>query len=289
MDAPKPAASLFRRSFLTATWLGWKIESNWTDPFLFVIYSIVKPLASAGILVVMFGVITQGNFGSPIFAYLFIGNAFFQYVAVVMTGVSWAIIDDREHYRTLKYIYTAPVDIPLYLLGRGVARFITGTFAVAITLIFGIIFLQVPFNPLTVDWLLFISALLVGLIMLAMMGLLLAGITLLMAQHSFAVGDAVAGALFLFSGAVFPLEVLPVFLRPLGYVVPVSYWLELLRRSIVGNVAQAFPTFVELSNGQLMLILLGLTAVFAVVGLLVFRRCDQLARERGLIDQTNNY
>ena len=33
------------RSFRVATWLGWQIESNWTDPFLFAIYSIVKPVA----------------------------------------------------------------------------------------------------------------------------------------------------------------------------------------------------------------------------------------------------
>ena len=84
---------------------------------MFFIYSVVKPLASAGILVVMYGVIAQGNFGTPIFAYLYIGNAFYQYVAAVMTGVSWAVMDDREHYRTLKYIYTAPVNIPFYLMG----------------------------------------------------------------------------------------------------------------------------------------------------------------------------
>ena len=65
----------------TATWLGWQIESNWTDPFLFAIYSIVKPLAGAAILVVMYSIISQADFQSPIFAYIFIGNAFYLYVA----------------------------------------------------------------------------------------------------------------------------------------------------------------------------------------------------------------
>ncbi len=36
------------RSFRTAAWLGWQIESNWADPFLFAVYSIVKPLAPRG-------------------------------------------------------------------------------------------------------------------------------------------------------------------------------------------------------------------------------------------------
>ncbi|MFM8321374.1 MAG: hypothetical protein ACKOC5_10700, partial [Chloroflexota bacterium] len=61
-------------SFITAAWLGWKIESNWTDPFLFAVYSLVKPLAGAMILVVMYAVITRGDFGSLLFSYMYLGN-----------------------------------------------------------------------------------------------------------------------------------------------------------------------------------------------------------------------
>ena len=38
------------RSLKMATWLGWQIESNWTDPFLFGIYTIAKPVSGALIL-----------------------------------------------------------------------------------------------------------------------------------------------------------------------------------------------------------------------------------------------
>jgi hypothetical protein len=41
------------RSFRTAAALGWKMEANWTDPVLFFIYSVAKPVASALILVAM--------------------------------------------------------------------------------------------------------------------------------------------------------------------------------------------------------------------------------------------
>ena len=69
----------FWRSFRMAAWLGWQIESNWTDPFLFAIYSFVKPISTAAILVVMYGIITQGDFESPIFTYMYLGNAFYIY------------------------------------------------------------------------------------------------------------------------------------------------------------------------------------------------------------------
>ena len=277
------------RSFLSASWLGWKIESNWTDPFLFATYSVIKPLASAGILVIMYSIITEGNFQNPMFAYLYLGNAFYQYVPAVLSGISWTIIDDREHYRTLKYIYIAPVNIPLYLFGRGVAKFLTGSFAVLITLLAGFLFLNVPFDGSLVDWPLFILAMILGILMLALLGLLLAGITLITARHSYYIGDVVAGGLFLFTGAIFPLEVLPEWLRPVGYALPITYWLELVRRTLVGDVAIAFPTFTHLTNIDLVLILLFTSLIAGIIGLVIFKICNHSAREKGLIDISTNY
>lgn len=277
------------RSFTMATWLGWQVESNWTDPFLFAIYVIIKPLATAAILVVMYSIITGGDYGSPVFPYIYLGNAFYIYVGAVMTGVSWAVIDDREHYKTLKYMYIAPISIPFYWLGRGVSRFLIGTVAVLVTITVGTLFLNLPLNLAEVNWGLFIVSLFVGVTMLAMMGLILASITLMMAQHNFFVGEAVAGALYLFSGAIFPLEVLPAWLRPVGYAMPITYWLELMRRSLIGEVAEAFPTLAGFSNGELLGILTGLTVLFGVLAVFIFRRCDYIARERGMIDRTTNY
>jgi ABC-2 type transport system permease protein len=284
-----PDRQTFLRSFRIAAWLGWQIESNWTDPFLFAIYSIVKPLAGAGILVVMYSVITGGNFDTPIFPYIYLGNAFYMYVGQVMSGISWAVIDDREHYKTLKYMYVAPIHIPTYLLGRGVARFIVATISVLITILFGAFFLHVEIDLGVVNWALFLTSLLIGVVMLAFMGLILAGVTLLIANHVWFIGEATAGALYLFSGAIFPLNVLPEYLRPIGFAVPITYWLELLRRSLVGSVAQAFPTLARFSNTQLMVILLGLTALFAVLSGLVFFWCESRAKDRGLIDMVTNY
>ena len=280
---------IYSRSFRIAAWLGWQIESNWTDPFLFAIYSIIKPLAGAAILVVMYSVITNGNFSSPMFTYIYLGNAFYIYVGAVMTGISWAVIDDREHYKTLKYIYIAPINVPAYLIGRGVAKFLVGSISVFITIIFGVLFLHVNVDPAAINLPLFLGSLAIGVVMLAMMGLILAGISLMIVNHIWFIGDAVAGALFLFSGAIFPLEVLPPFLRIFGYLNPVTYWLELLRRSLVGQVAEAFPTFENLSNPQLLGILVGLTIAFGVISFSLFRYCEHAARERGMIDMVTNY
>lgn len=277
------------RSFRMASWLGWQIESNWADPFLFAVYSFAKPLAGAAILVVMYSVITKGDFDSPIFPYMYLGNAFYIYVGQLMTGISWAVIDDREHYKTLKYIYAAPVNFPVYLLGRGVARLLIASISVVVTILFGVFFLRLNIDLSAVNWPLFLVTLLIGVFMLSLMGLILAGAMLLLVHHMWELGGAVAGALYLFSGAIFPLSVLPAFLRPIGYLMPITYWLELLRRSLVGSVAQAFPTLAGFNNSQLMGILLALTIAFAFISVGSFRWCENKARERGVIDVVTNY
>ncbi len=277
------------RSFQIAAWLGWQIESNWTDPFLFGVYSLVKPLASVMILVVMYGIITRSDFSNPLFTYMYLGNAFYMYVGRIMNGLAWAVMDDREHYKTLKYIYTAPIHYPTYLFGRSIAGFLVGSISVLITILVGMFFLNVQVEASAMDWPLFLIALLIGVNMLAVMGLILAGAMLLLVHHMWGVGETVAGALYLFSGAIFPLEVLPVWLRWVGYIMPITYWLELLRRALVGSVAQAFPTLTGLSNAQLIGILIGLTIIFGLIARFSFRWCEQQARERGLIDVITNY
>ena len=276
-------------SLKTATWLGWQIESNWASPALFALYSIVKPLTSAAILVVMFGMVTQGNFASAAFSYMYIGNAFYMYVGAVMAGMAQAVVDDRERFRTLKSMYVAPVHIPMYLVGRGVARFLTTSLSVAITLVFGVLFLQLQVGLSSVHWGMFLAALAIGVVMLAALGLILASIVLVITQNSWLVGEAVAAALYLFCGAVFPLEVLPWWLRPAGYLLPVTYWLELVRRSLVGGVAAEYPTFAAIGDLQLVVFLGALTLACGAIAAATFRRCDRVARERGLIDRTTNY
>ena len=279
----------FSRSFFPAAWLGWQIESNWTDPFLFLAFSIVKPIASVMILVFMFRAVSGPHTDPNIYSYIYLGNAFYIYVGAVMAGGSYSILDDRERYRTLKYIYISPINIPVYLFGRAVARFVTGTIAVIITLLAGTIFFGIPINLLTIDWPLFLAAMILGVLCLTFMGIALGAWTLTIRTEPWFVGDATAAALYLFSGAIFPLTILPIWLRPFGYALPVTYWLELIRRAILGANATAFPALAMFSNTQLFGLLIGLTIVFGFIAFFLFRFFDRRARDLGLIDAQSNF
>ena len=275
------------RSLRMAAWLGWQIESNWAAPFLFVIYSIAKPVAGALILVLMYTVIARGGLQNPLFPQIFVGNAFYIYVAMVLMGVSQAVVEDREHYGMLKYMYVAPLNIHAYLAGRGVAQAIVATMAVLITLLFGIVALGIPMAPGSIDWGMLFGAWLFGLAGMAFGGIFLAGIALITARHDYFVGEAVAGALYLLCGAVFPIDVLPRPLQLVGQALPLTYWLEALRRALLGTGTGGLLSW--LADRELLLILAGSMVLMAVLSLWFYRWAENLAREKGLIDMQTMY
>ncbi len=279
----------FLNTLRMSAWLGWKIESNWTQPFIFMIYSIIKPISGAAILIVMYSIVSTNDFNSPMFAFIYLGNAFYLLVTAVVQGVSWGIMDDREHYRTLKYLYIAPIKMPMYLIGRGAANFATSLISVIVTLAFGIIFFRLPINFSNIDWLLFFVSGLLGLWVMVSLGLILGGWTLIIKRNAWDLGNAVGAAMFLFSGAIFPLSVMPKALGAIGYIIPISYWLTLIRRAIIPEVANAYPMFSEFSNLQLLGILAGSALIFSILAFVIFKRFDFIARERGNIDMVSNY
>lgn len=277
------------RSFRTAAWLGWQIESNWTNPLMFFAFSILKPIAGVLILVFMYRAVARAGADAPIYAYIYLGNTFYIYVGAIMSGASFAILDDRERYRMLKYLYVAPIHMPVYLAGRAVARFVIGTIAVVITLLAGVLFFQTPIDLGNADWPLFFTALTLGCACLAFMGIALGSWTLTIRSEPWFIGDAMAAAIYLFSGAIFPITLLPPALQLIGYALPITYWLELIRRSLLGPNAAAFPTFARYSNLELLGVLLGMTVAFGLLTTVAYRYFDRIARERGMIDAQSNF
>jgi ABC-2 type transport system permease protein len=284
-----------RRSFLTATRLGWQMEANWTDPILFFIYSVAKPLASALILVVMLDVISGG--AKPEYrAFVVIGSALWSFVLSGVSGLAWMILDDRERYRMLKYVYVSPSDFLVVVFGRGVARIGVGAMGAIITLAVGVLVLGVPFDPGAVHWPLLLVVTVLGVGSILAIGLLLAAICLQTRQESWSYPEAAAGALFLVSGVVFPLAVLPAIVQAIGLVTPLTWWIEGTRQALfpggVSSVGGVGSLYAQLTGNTapdpatIVAVLLASGAVATLAALAVFRASDRRAKDRGLLDRT---
>jgi ABC-2 type transport system permease protein len=270
-----------------SAWLGWQVEANWADPFLFVVFAIAKPLSTTLILFFMVRVVSQGHATAEAFLFLFLGNTFFLYVTEVLIGISWAVFRDREDYETLKYIYVAPLHLLPYLLGRGVTKMTTATLGVVVALLFGRFVLGLPIGGATTNWAALVLATAVGLISVAWLGIILAGASLIVARHSINLNEGLSGLFYLLSGAVFPIQILPKWIQGISLVLPFTYWLELIRRIVTGK-SYAAP-LVGTSDAGLWMVLCLSTVGIAVVAMLWFRWCEGVARSRGLIDWKTNY
>src|SRR5437660_8810031 len=121
---PAMAVADFVKSAGESFRVGWKIESNWTDPVLFATYQVIRPLAS--LLIVSFIVIIGASVGASAnsafytryLAWLIVGNAFYAFVLQIMLGMAILVHVDRTRYEVLKNIYISPGTLHPYVIGR---------------------------------------------------------------------------------------------------------------------------------------------------------------------------
>ena len=280
--APRHGTSAWR-SLTTGARLGWAIESNWTDPLLFAIYSVARPVGAALVLVAIVWLISGG--GRPDYiGFLIVGSACWTFVGGGMSGFVWAILDDRERYRMLKYVVVSSAPFFPFLVGRASSQLVAATAGFFVTLAVGVVFLGVQIDVTAIDWRLLVPTMAVGLASIVALGLAVGGLCLTIRREAWSYPEAIAGGLYLLSGVIFPPDVLPAALQPVALAMPTTWWLEGVRRALLG-----VPTpeiLAGFSDTMVLFALCASTAVLTLASWAVFRTFERLARERGLIDQT---
>jgi ABC-2 type transport system permease protein len=287
------------RTLAWSTWLGWQIESNWANLKLFVLYMFIKPVTGSMMLVCMFyaaqyAAETGGQVGRvpPEFLpYMYISSACYGLVGAVMFGMSHVVISDRESYRMLKYIFISPAHFQTYFLGRGLAKVFEGSFGGVITILVG---LSLPPIRASMTWEnvnlpLLAVYLFVGAFLLWSFGMLLASAMLNMTRSGSFLSEGIAGVVYLLSGVVFPLTILPGWLQAIGMSLPTTYWLEGMRRSLVGTPPAGSPLagspLALWSDTQLLAALTGTTLVALVASQLFYRYNLRKAWKAGKIEE----
>ncbi|MHB8928638.1 MAG: ABC transporter permease [Bacillota bacterium] len=288
-EGPRPCQS-FReawRSFAPAAWLGWQIESNWTDLFTFSVFTLVRPLSGALIVVVMYLVATRTNTQTDLFAQIYTGNALFTYLGGVLFGMSWVIHEDREHYEMIRYVYIGTSHLYWYLLGRAVAKFLVTTLSIVILLAAGKLALGLRLYWATIDWPYFLTAFTLGIISATGLGLALAGWMMITARQAGMVSEVAAGVFYLACGFLFPIDILPHWVQAVARWVPFTWWNEGMKRGLFGHGnSQALA---GMSNGTILNWLALSTVVFGVLSFAAFFGAERLAKRRGILDQLTSF
>ena len=274
----------FAARWRVAARLGWAIESNWTDPFTFIVYSILRPLAAALILAWMYRSVAGVALRPEAFASLFLGSAFHEYVTRMAVGMGWLIVEDREEYETMKYLYTSPIGIFTYLLGRTATKFVLASVGAAITMTIGWTLLGVRWDWAALDWPLLAGAFGLGIVASLSLGFLMAGWALVLPRIAITMIEGCALELQLLCGVIFQIDMLPRGIQELSLAVPLTWWYEAMRRLLLGHGASA--RLAALTDGQTVAILAAITAVWAVAGRLGYDALERRARRLGRLDQT---
>ena len=275
------------QAFGASTYLGWQVSSNWTSPLRFAVYSILRPVSGALILAVMYTVITGGRPGSRAYlSFLVIGVAFWSFVQNGFADFANAVLEDRGYYRMLKYVYISPVRLPVYLLGRGLAQLGTGVSSAGLVLVIAALLLHLPIDPARVDYgLLALSCAIAFIAVVALAGAF--SMILLAGRDAYGYGEMAAQSLYIISGAIFPITVLPGVLAAVAQALPLVYWLELVRRALLGpGAVRMLP---GLSDGEVLVRLVLTTILLIAVAFALYRWADRAARRRGLIDMESNW
>lgn len=287
------------RTLRWSTWLGWQVESNWANPWLFTLYLVVKPVTGSLMLVCMYMAANQAvqavnrpGIPTEFLPYVYVSNACYGLVGAVMFGMSSVVLSDRESYRMLKYVFISPAQFQTYFFGRGLAKAMEGAAGGFIAILAGLAFPGIR-NSLQIgnlDFAWLFAYLSVGFVMLWAAGMLLASAVLNMNRSSAFLSEGIAGVVYFLSGVVFPLSVLPSWLQPISVCLPTTYWMEGMRRAILGKPpegsALASTPLTAWTNADLLFALIGTTLGLVIAAQFFYRWSVRRAWRNGKIEET---
>jgi ABC-2 type transport system permease protein len=145
------------------------------------------------------------------------------------------------------------------------------------------VLLGVPMRAGGPDLLLLVVVLPLGLLSVVGLGIVLGGICVQLRNDAWSYPEAVSSTVFLLCGAIFPLEVLPGPVQGISAALPITWWIEGLRRALLGTTSPgilgAMPT------NELLLILAAGTAVIWLISPRLFVAGINRAREKGQLDR----
>ena len=176
----------------------------------------------------------------------------------------------------------------MYILGRAASKIAVAVFAVAITLLFGAMFLGVRLHLALADVPMFLVSTVLGLAVLLAIGICLGGISFLTAKHTHGLAEGIPGLFYVFCGVLFPLSILPSWGQAIGRAIPLTYWFEITRRLIAPTIT-VNTTLAGFDPLTILFFLIVSSVAFFALSVLIYKVGEYFARKAGKIDMTTSY
>jgi ABC-2 type transport system permease protein len=255
-------------AYARIVWMGLRFRvrefavSRW-----FVLMSVLQPIIFATIAFYMFQ--AGGRPGTLLYAAL--GAGMMGIWSSVLFGSGGALQWNRWQ-GTLELLVAAPPPFVVVLLPLTLATSVTGAYALLATLFWGRVFFGVPLelaHPFA-----FAVAVPAGVIALGLMGLLMAS-SFVLYRHANALANLLEYPVWLATGLIFPLTLLPGWVTPLSWLLAPRWGIDAIRNAALGGDAW-FPIAMCALTG----------AAYLVLATAFLRIFERLARARATLSLT---
>jgi len=206
------------------------------------------------------------------FSYFFFGFVFLTLFSTSVWGVGQSVRNEQES-GTLEQFFLAPANRTTLIVGRWARIFLTDSLIVGyVTLL--LYFLGGTAVPLLNPGLFLAS---VGLYEISLIGfgLFMAGLTMRIKAYN-SIGNMIFFGYMIFTGALFPITVLPQPLRYFAMIIPFTYLNDIMRHAALGTTTILPPTL------EYPLSILAAVGIL-IFGFVAFNKIEQDARVKGSI------
>lgn len=271
------------RSIIASIYVGIQVESNWTKKWLYAIYLMLFAFSSTLAVIIIYGIL-GGGFHTDKFLFALFGALFYYFLSGIFFNTAFCVIDDREHYRTLKYLIISKTNYIIYSLGRAFGYGILQIISIALMLVWAVPVFKIHLQVNVLLVLLSFSLSFLGAFGLA---LLFSGYYMLSIRAETSLMDVLFGGLFIVSGALFPPTVLPKFAYVFSKYFPLASSIELMRYSFFGRNLSPFLS--EMNVSQLIIHVAMVNGLAFLTGLFLFWLAIRSAIRKGYLDITTAF
>jgi ABC-type polysaccharide/polyol phosphate export permease len=249
--------------------VGWLFHlKSLTNSMFFVLISVLQPVIFASIAFLM---VENGN-ASGTLLYVALGAGLMGIWSSTLFGSGGAIQWQRWQ-GTLELLVAAPAPFVFCLLPLTVATSSIGLYSIVATLFWGRVFFGMPLDfahPLQLA-----LALPVTVLSLGMLGLALAS-TFVLARNANAFSNLLEYPVWLATGLLVPLSLLPAWVGPISWVLAPTWGIEAIRDAALGG-SSAWP---EIG------VCAALGVIYLALGVVFLRNFERLARQRATLALT---
>lgn len=210
------------------------------------------------------------SYGGDYFSFVIIGVAFADYLTVSLSSFAGEI-RSAQLMGTLEALLVTPTSVPAILFSSSLYNFAFTSLRLLIYLIFGVFLFNMKLHMTSVAA--FIVVTMLTMLVFIGVGLISAAFIIVFKQGS-PVNWIMGTASGLLGGILYPVSVLPAWLQPYAYLLPITHALEAIRQILLNGA-----TFASVSHQMLVL------ALFAVLllptGLMAFGYGLKVAKREG--------